>query len=169
MMSPVTIVDFSDLYEQRVDDVYGYLAYRTRSQAAAEALTQETFDRAMRASDRFDFSRKSAGVWLLTIARSVYVETRRRRGIGVQIDRPHVGDVKGGEAAGDGSWFDPVVAAAIRQLERREREAIALRFGADLRSAEIAEVLGTSVSNSQQMLSRALRHCGMRLDDGAAA
>lgn len=147
-------MNFSDLYEHHVDAVYGYLAFRTRSREDAEALTQETFARAMRALDQLDSSRQSAGIWLLTIARSVYVDARRRRGT-----EPRVG-----------SGVDPGVAAGLGRLERREREAIALRFGAEMRSAEIAEVLGTSVSSAQQVLSRALRRLRPRvLDDGAGA
>ena len=59
---------------------------------------------------------------------------------------------------------DPQLAAALQRLERREREAIALRFGGDLRNAEIAELLGVSVANAQQILSRALRRLGRILD-----
>ena len=56
----------------------------------------------------------------------------------------------------------------IRQLKRREREAIALRFGGDLTTAEVAGVLGVSVPNAQQILSRALRMLHSLLAERAA-
>ena len=44
-----------------------------------------------------------------------------------------------------------------RRLSRSERGVIALRFGADLRGPEIAELLDMSLANVQQIMSRALR------------
>ena len=56
----------------------------------------------------------------------------------------------------------------FEELRRREREAVALRFGGDLRTAEVAEVMGVSVANAQQILSRALRRM-RELMEGSAA
>jgi RNA polymerase sigma-B factor len=49
---------------------------------------------------------------------------------------------------------------ALTDLGDREREIIALRFGGDLSGPEIAGLLGLSLANVQQILSRSLR--GMR-------
>ena len=53
--------------------------------------------------------------------------------------------------------LSPELAGAISRLSSREREAVALRFGGELRGPEIAEVMGISLANAQQILSRALR------------
>ncbi|MDP9244980.1 MAG: sigma-70 family RNA polymerase sigma factor, partial [Chloroflexota bacterium] len=53
--------------------------------------------------------------------------------------------------------LSPEIEAAVRALGRRERDAIALRFGADMRGPEIAQLLDISVANAHQILSRALR------------
>ena len=53
--------------------------------------------------------------------------------------------------------IDPELAAALERLSPRERSVAALRFGADLRTREIAEVLDLSVANVQQIIARALR------------
>ena len=49
--------EFSDVYDEEVWRVYGYFAYRLRSRSDAEDLTQLTFERALKAWDRFDPSR----------------------------------------------------------------------------------------------------------------
>ncbi len=53
--------------------------------------------------------------------------------------------------------LSPELAGAISRLGMREREAVALRFGGELRGPEIAEVMGITLANAQQILSRALR------------
>jgi RNA polymerase sigma-70 factor (ECF subfamily) len=52
---------------------------------------------------------------------------------------------------------DPELHAALARLSGRERELLALRFGGDLRSPEIAQVTRLTTANVQQILSRALR------------
>jgi DNA-directed RNA polymerase specialized sigma24 family protein len=51
----------------------------------------------------------------------------------------------------------PELAQALLQLSERDREVIALRFGGDLAGPEIASLLGLSLANVQQILSRSLR------------
>jgi RNA polymerase sigma-B factor len=53
--------------------------------------------------------------------------------------------------------LSPELAAALEGLRGRERSVLALRFGGDLRIAEIAEMLDLTVANVQQILSRTLR------------
>ena len=51
----------------------------------------------------------------------------------------------------------PELLVALDRLDEREREILALRYGADLSGAQIAELLGLSLANVQQIASRALR------------
>jgi RNA polymerase sigma-70 factor (ECF subfamily) len=160
--------DFLQAYEDHVWDIYGYLAYRGAGTSDAEDLTQTTFERALRAWNRFDPERASAKTWLLAIARNAYIDFRRsdRSGRNLSISG---GEVSEGELPqhpdpADRSRLDPEIAAAIRRLSRREREALALRFGADLRGPEIAELLDITLANAQQLLSRGLRKVRNELD-----
>lgn len=147
-------MDFKVVYEQHVDYVYGYHVYRSRSMQVAEDLTRETFERALRGWETYDPESGPVRTWLLAIARSAYISSRRS-----ERSRPPVGsEVQG--AFG----IAPELAAALRRLERPEREVIALRFGGDLLNAEIAAALGISAANARQVLSRALRHLGAILD-----
>ncbi|HWW67721.1 MAG TPA: sigma-70 family RNA polymerase sigma factor [Solirubrobacterales bacterium] len=153
--------DFVRAYEEHVWRVYGYLAYRLRSRSDTEDLTQLTFERALRSWSSFDPERSPLGAWLLVIARNVYIDHRRREGTasrkiasGRPIDGALAGAVPGPERE---FGLDPALAAALRRLSRREREVVALRFGGDLRLREIAEAMGLTVANAQQVLSRALR------------
>lgn len=66
-----------EIYRQYARIVYGFLLSRTRDEALAEELTQETFFQAIRSSDRFDESCK-VSTWLCGIAKHVLITYRRK-------------------------------------------------------------------------------------------
>ena len=142
-------------------DVYGYFTYRAVPAADAEDLTQLTFERALRAWERFDPARASARTWFLAIARNAYIDYRRRgravREVPLPTETMGEKPLAARSNPSDPHGLDPELELAIRRLARREREVVALRFGGDLRGPEIAELLGISLANAQQILSRALR------------
>lgn len=152
--------EFLEFYEATVWDVYAFLSFRCRSRHEAEDLTQEVYERALKAWARFDPARGSARAWVMLIARNAYIDARRRASArpedpsGAEVDDL---ELSGSEDVGYKHGPDPELALALSRLKRREREAIALRFGGDLTTAEVALVLGVSVANAQQILSRALR------------
>ncbi len=169
--------DFETAYDEHVWDVYAFFAYRLGSRSDAEDLTQQTFERALRAWSRFDPERAAMRTWLLTIARNLLIDhhradrSRTLSPIGddgvPEEDLPHVRD------AGVNLGLDPQVAAALAVLGQRDREVLALRFGGDLTGPEIAELLDLSLANVQQILSRSLRRLRAALEasggEGAAA
>ena len=164
------MTDFADAYEEQVGAVYGFFAYRLGRREDAEDLTQQTFERALRAWERFDAARAPLGVWLMTIARNLLVD-HYRRGAG---RREEALDDVGEEALGSESidlrlGVEPELAAALADLAPRDRELIALRFGGDLTGPEIAELTGLSLANVQQILSRSLRRLRGALEGAPAS
>ena len=156
---------FVGIYEQHVSRVYGYFAYALGSRREAEDLTQQTFEKALKAWWRYDDSRGGASSWLLAIARNVFVDHLRATNTPASVpieeanletmitteDRPAVGP-------------DPELERALGELSQRERELIALRFGGDLSGIEIARLTGLSAANAQQIIARALRRTRERLE-----
>lgn len=123
--------------EQLIRQVYSYVAYRIGAGAEAEDVTGETFERAVRYRRSFDARKGAPLVWLLGIARNVVAGCH-----GVVPVDPEA------ELEGASPGFEEAVAskldleAALACLSARERELIALRYGADLSSRQIGEVLG---------------------------
>ena len=159
--------EFIQVYDEEVWHVYGFFGYRLRSRELAEDLTQATFERALRAWNRFDPSRASVRTWLLSIARNLLIDHFRRR------ESDHLEPLLEGEAAdaqvgGEEDeprlGLDPDLEAALGLLGARERELIALRYGGDLTGPEIAEITGLSLANVQQLLSRSLRRMRTELE-----
>jgi RNA polymerase sigma-70 factor (ECF subfamily) len=147
---------FVHLYEQHVWSVYGFLAYRVRDRETAEDLTQATFERALRSWSRFDPRRGSERTWLLAIARNLLIDQHRRARVAQleALDEHTHPAVPGPEAQEPRS---AELADCLGRLSDREREIIALRFGADLTGPEIAALVGLSLANVQQIQSRTLR------------
>lgn len=160
--------DFATVYDDHIWQVYGFFAYRLRSRADAEDLTQQTFERALRSWQRYDASRASVATWLLVIARNLLVDHFRadRTSRNQPLDELE-GEQHGRLAAGADQpdlGLEPGLERALATLGEREREIIALRFGGELTGPEIAEATGLSLANVQQILSRSLRRLRTELE-----
>jgi RNA polymerase sigma factor (sigma-70 family) len=161
---------FARAYDDEVWTVYGFFAYRLGSRADAEDLTQQTFERALRAWGRYDPERASVGTWLISIARNLLIDHYRRDRSKSEepLDEQQPEALGAGEAGEAELEIAADLAAALGRLGQRERELIALRFGADLTGPEIAELTGLSLANVQQILSRSLRRMRAELEGYAA-
>ena len=157
------------LFDKHVWDVYGFVAYRIGNRAEAEDLTQQTFERALRAWGRFDPSRAQPRTWLLAIARNLLVDhyRRDRSNLHRPLGEGGITEEQLPAEAGPETWgVSAELTAALGKLSDRDREVVALRFGADLRGPEIARLLDLRLANVQQILSRSLRRLRAELEGG---
>jgi RNA polymerase sigma-70 factor (ECF subfamily) len=141
--------------------VYAYVAYRIGDGPDADDVTGETFARALRYRSSFDPKKGDPIAWLLGIARRCIADAHT------------VG-------AGEVELFDQVAAPgelesqsierldlrrAVLMLDSHERELVALRYGADLKARQIAELLGERTNTVEVQLHRALDRLRMLLDE----
>lgn len=161
--------DFAAAYDEQVWSVYGFFAYRVGSREDAKDLTQQTFERALRAWARFDPERAPVGAWLMAIARNLLIDHYRGSGSARHQPLDEVAeDQLGSEMPEPDLGIEPDLAEALATLSPRDREVVALRFGADLKGPEIAELSGLSLANVQQVLSRSLRKLRTALEEPAS-
>jgi RNA polymerase sigma factor (sigma-70 family) len=158
--------DFDRAYQDHSTAVFGFFAYRLSSRADAEDLTQLTFERALRAWGRYDPARSQPSTWLLAIARNTLIDHYRAAARTRQITLEEMG---ADEPASAPDAVDLGISGellnALRLLSARDREVVALRYGADLNGPEIAQVTGLSLANVQQILSRSLRRMRGALEE----
>src|SRR5262249_37232500 len=163
------VPSFEAVAERHLDDVHAYLVYFTRDRGAAEDLTAETFERALRQWRRFDPRRAGAGTRLFPLARTAPpdpfpAEARRGRREGAYaLDRR--AEAEGGVFGG----LSPELERALAGLSAGEREVIALRVLLDLDIETAARVLGISPTACTTRLSRALKKLEERMNADVAA
>jgi RNA polymerase sigma-70 factor (ECF subfamily) len=148
------------VYRVHVRAVYGFFAYSVDPHTA-EDLTSATFVRVIAAWSGFDPRRASERTWILAIARNILTDHFRRQShrVGPSLDQ-HPAILERLTTVEDPLARRMSVDAAkewLVQLNTREQEVIALRYGGDLTGAEIAEATGLRIDNVHQILSRALR------------
>jgi RNA polymerase sigma factor (sigma-70 family) len=149
-------LDFDALYRDARDDVYAYAATLLRDSTAAEDVTAQAFERAYKRRSRFDARRGAPRAWLFGIARNAALDElrRRRRAATAEIPVP-LDEPRPDEAAELAAQRD-AVRAALSRLPSRDRELIALKYHAELSTAELGAVLGVSAANAGTLLHRAM-------------
>jgi RNA polymerase sigma factor (sigma-70 family) len=138
--------------ERLIPRVYAYVAYRLGDGADAEDVTSEVFERALRYRDSYSRSKGEPVAWLLGIARRC-ADTALAGRTEIPTEIVEVGSNGDMEDAALGRL---VVARAVGELGDRDRELVALRYGADLKAAQIAELLGLTTNAVEVALHRAL-------------
>jgi RNA polymerase sigma factor (sigma-70 family) len=128
-----------------------------RDHAGAEDVTALAFERAYRKQRSYKPGRGSERAWLFGIARNATLdELRRRKRTAALTAEPADLDAATPEDAAETALRRAAVRVALARLGPRERELIALKFHAGLDNAEIADIVGVSVSNAGTQLHRAM-------------
>ena len=158
---PDNVLDFGDLFEEEFSRVYRYFRIRVGDDEMARDLTSETFLRAFDNFSSYDNQVAPFGAWLFGIARNLLTDTYRRNARresqeAIQSSK-HSGDMDSPEVEVLRSESLGEVEHAMEFLDARERDVIALKFGAALTNKEIAAIYGISPANSAVILHRAIK------------
>src|SRR2546423_17293 len=151
--------------EPLIKRVYAYAAYRVGDGPDAEDITSDAFERALRYRDSFDPRKGDPAAWLIGIARRSIDDFYRRR-------QPTFAEPP--EAAGSDDIEGETtrrleLAAALARVDERDRELVALRYGADLTARQIGEVLELSTNAVEVALHRALGRLRQLLSEDSAS
>jgi RNA polymerase sigma factor (sigma-70 family) len=138
--------------EELIRRVYSYVAYRIGDGPEAEDVTSSTFERALRYRSSFDPDKGSPQAWVLGIARSCIADHFRSG----SVPGAEVRDVQTPGNLESEALDRLTVQAAVARLGERDQELIALRYGADLKVREIAELLEERTNTIEVALHRAL-------------
>jgi RNA polymerase sigma factor (sigma-70 family) len=146
-------------YRDHVGAVYAFFAYSV-SRQVAEDLTSSTFERVIRSWASYDPSKAGMRTWILAIARNQltdhYRRSSHRDARSLDAEPALLEGLTAADAVGDVAERD-AFRALLESSQPREREVLALRYGADLSANEVAELLELSSANVHQIASRALR------------
>ena len=151
----ITDVDWEAVFAEQLPRIYNYFRFRLGSEIDVEELTSVTFEKAWRSRDRYRRDVAGFSTWLFSIAHHAaidYLRTRRpylplQAALEIPSDTTPERDA---QLASDLNRL----AALTRDLPERERELIALKYGAALNNREIARLTGLSESNVGTILHR---------------
>ena len=134
--------------EELIKRVYAYVAYTIGDGPDAEDVTSETFERALRYRKSYDPAKGLPATWLVGIARRCIADRPQPTAGGGDVEHETGHDVLGDRAD------VLVVRATVAKLPERDRELIALRYGADLTSRQIGELLDMQTNAVEVALHR---------------
>ena len=146
MEAVAAIPPFERFYEERKDEIFGYLA-RLLGRDAADDAFQETFLRALRGYGKLEHGRHLRA-WAFTIATRVAVDERRKPSASAEPPEIPVDDERPAFAE---------LEHLADQLPPTERAAVVLRYGYDLSYDDIGAALGSSAEAARAAASSGVR------------
>lgn len=152
---------FDEIYDRYFARVYGFVRCRLDGAEAAEDVVSRIFERVLDKLDSYHPDRGPFEAWLFTLAGNVVADHYRARRWLSWLPL---------EAAGDRPESAPLIEddlaererrtgllEALRSLDERQREVLALKFEARMSNQEIAAMTGLSESHVGVLIYRAVR------------
>lgn len=153
---PLSKIDWVQVYDTYMLQIYRFFRYRVRDIPLAEDLTATTFEKAWRMRHTCRAEHSAVLSWLLSIARNTATDHFRWKRSDDELS----------DERAEGTAIRPVedlileddnvtrLLVLVETLVPRDRELIALKYGAGLTNRAIAELTGLSESNVGTILSR---------------
>jgi len=151
-------VDWEAIYADQLPRVYNLFRYWTGDNALAEDLTSATFEKVWKHRLRYRGDVARFSTWLFTIARRVAIDYFRQRHVEVALDDAVTLTTEDQPDTIVQRYSDfERLSELLSQLPARERELIALKYGAELTHREIARLTGLSETNVGTHLNRTVQ------------
>ena len=155
LVQSVSQIDFESVYQAELPRVYNFFRFRVGDDEVAEDLTAETFEKAWKHRERYRNDLASFSTWLFSIARRVAADYFRRWRPTIPLEDahqlPHPQSLE--EESQERADFAHL-SMLLARLAERERELVALKYGAGLTNRAIARISGLSESNVSTILYR---------------
>ncbi len=143
---------FVELYERYVDRIYTFASRRTRNRAAAEDITSQVFEQALRTIGAFEWRGVPFAAWLFRIASNALADHWRAHARDAHEPPPEIPDARELEE------IDRRIALYrhVEQLPDLQRRVIQMRFVEEKSIREVAAALDRSEGAVKQLQLRAL-------------
>ena len=158
-----------ELYRRFAGRVYGLGLVMLGSDGAAQDLVQDTFVKLWRSAERYDRTRGALDTWVLLIARSLAIDSIRRRVLEVRtLERadppPEADQAPGPDEVAATRDLAERARRAMSHLPPEQRAALELAYLGGKTSAEISDLEGIPVGTAKTRIRAGL----LRLRDAMA-
>ncbi len=161
-------IDFTCIFETYYKRVYNYIYYRINSHYTTEDLTSQIFEKVMIRIDTYNKEKAPFEVWLFGIARNVvndyFRDLKKYRVFSMDSIKELASSKKSPEDIIEIKEINGELFKALKILDMREQNIIALKFGANLKNVEIAEILNLTESNVGVILYRTMKKLKKELE-----
>ena len=146
------MMDFQELYDSYASDVYRFAFWLAGDKAEAEDVTSETFVRAW--ARREAIRTETLKAYLFKVARNVFLAHLRKNRRHVDLEDTHKDPSPGPDRFTESRHELKAVEDALRGMRECDRTAFILRVRHELPYAEIARVLGISLTSAKVKIHR---------------
>lgn len=164
LLAPASTMDFDTFYRHEFPAMVGLARAICGDHQQAEDLAQEAMSRAHRHWAKVT-TYERPGAWLRRVTINLALSRKRRVVRELAMLRRTAQDQRTVVADPDESGSDAEVWEAVRALPPKQRAAIALFYQEDQSTADIAEILGCTVSTATSHLSQARARLATMLDE----
>lgn len=162
-------IHWDEVFATELPRILNYFRFHGLETPIAEDLTASTFEKAWRTRQSYRSEKSQVSTWLFTIAHHTMIDHFRTRRNELSL-----------EAVED--WPDRLVGSSLEeaaqrtddkerlrqilsQLPERERELVALKYGAQMTNRSIANHTGLTESNVGTILSRVITTLRKQLEE----
>lgn len=160
--------EFTDVFETYYKRIYNYIYYRINSHHTAEDLTSLVFEKVMLKIDTYSAEKSPFEVWVFAIARNVlndyFRSFERQKFFSLDTIKELLSVKKNPEEIMLDLDSKDELLQALDILDKRERNIVALKFGAELQNKEIATLLGLSESNVGVIIYRSMKKLKIEIE-----
>lgn len=164
--------EFEYIFETYYKRIFNYIYYRVYCHFTAEDLTSQVFEKVMRKIDTYTQSKSPFEVWLFAIARNVvndyFRDQKKHKILSFEAIHELFSTKKDPEGIVIKSETNDKLSQALNILSARERNIVALKFGATLKNKEIAQLLNMTESNVGITVYRMLKKLKNEIERGEA-
>jgi len=151
-------LNWDALYAHEAPRIYNYFRFRLGSDGDVEELTARTFEHAWRSRSRYRRDLAGFATWLFKIAQNIGTDYLRARREHLPLEAA-VDVTLEGTPERDAEQRSNLKRLALlcAALPERERELVALKYGAVINNRMIAQLTGLSESNVGTILHRVVQ------------
>jgi RNA polymerase sigma-70 factor (ECF subfamily) len=144
---------FHDLYERYAADVYRFALWLSGNPVEADDIASETFVRVWTSGRKI--KTETVKAYLFTIARNLFLQQQRKQKRQVSLEQAIQETTSGPQTMVEDRLKLTEVLRQLQNLSESDRAALVLRVEHELPYAEIARVLGISLSSAKVKVYRA--------------
>ncbi len=149
------------IFEVYYERVYNYIFYRVSCHHTSEDLTSQVFEKIVLKISTYSQDKSPFEVWLFAIARNTvndyFRSIKKQKLFSLDTIKELVSREKTPEDFVVTGETNDKLLRALRILNSRDRNIIALKFGSNLKNNEIAKILGITESNVGVILYRTMK------------